>query len=105
MRSSTCENKSAADYIAEIKRLVDEFERKFGRVPQESRPSPYQPRRLPGTPPYRPASPYEPRQRGIGFHDYDSEEKCNFREFMKNNPDHTGPLFLSCRCSRCAVRC
>lgn len=80
--------KTADDYLDEIKKMVEEYERKFGKLPA---PVP---------------DPVEnfPQLKGIGFHDYD-EEPCAFRSFQQAHPEHTGPLLLYCGCRRCSPHC
>lgn len=82
-KKTTCK-----DYIQEIKKMVQEYEKKFGELPK--------PVELPEW--------MDQTYKGIGFHEYD-EEPCAVRNFFKLHPDHTGPVMIACQCRRCGVYC
>ncbi len=81
--------KTADEYIRQIKKLVEDYEKSFGSLPKVVE--------LP-----------EPAERAyrqsLGFYDYD-EEPCAVRSFMQAHPDHKGPIWIACPCRRCSVWC
>ncbi len=78
----------ADDYIRQIKKLVEDYEQKFGSLPK----------------PVEMPEQLERAYRGVGFHDYD-EEPCAVRSFLQAHPDHKGPIWIACPCRRCSIQC
>lgn len=80
---------SASEYVRRIKKLVEDYEQKFGSLPKAVD--------LPEA--------AERAYRGTGFlEDYD-DEPCVIRSFMRDNPKHKGPIWIACPCRRCSIQC
>jgi hypothetical protein len=80
--------KSVDDYIRQIKKLVEDYEKCLGNLSK----------------PVEMPEQLERAYRGVGFHEYD-EEPCAVRSFMQAHPDHKGPIWIACPCRRCSVWC
>jgi hypothetical protein len=80
--------RSTEDYIRQIKKLAEDYEKCLGSL----------------TKPVELFERLERAYRGVGFHDHD-EEPCAVRSFIQTHPDHKGPIWIACPCRRCSVWC